>query len=344
MKKYLLIVAGATGLILAGHFGAILAIHSPLPAEYWIREFIVVKQHEAAMMPTPKIVFVGGSCTLFGIDAAKVQSSLHLPAINFGLNAGLRLEDHLAQARAVVKPGDTIVLSLEPCYYDEYTERWNSGQVRNALSWNRDALDRLPFARKAWILLTASNPEISRDLIESEANLIFSPGRLGRRLEALAPENDIVARFERERGSSTAFAYEIGNLDDNGDMLHTADDGNLFHGPNWPVTRPASVSPYARNLLVPFIKEMKGRNVRVLFDYTPYLIYADPNYDWKKADLAFRADIASLGGGNIIEPRDAFFYPNTLFFHSNLHLNEQGRELRTDRLIEALRRELAVPN
>ena len=326
-------------IIMSAHYLILLTVRAPLPAEYWLREFIIVKRYQADAMPSPKIIFIGGSCTLFGIDAAEVQKSLGIPAINFGLHAGLRLEDHLSNARYVAKPGDIIILSLEPAYYDYYTTTWTTWNLRNALAWNRSSLDGLPWMRRMHICLTSSDLSISWDLLHADADQHWFPSEMGRRMEALAPEQTIIARYRSERETSQGFAYDVSNLDLNGDLLHARSGGLPFRGDTWPVTRPASISPYAEGLLVPFLTEMKRRQVRVLFDYTPYLVYETPNDDWKKAEFQFQGEVHWLGG-ELLEERSAFFYPNTFFFNSNLHLNEHGREVRTQTLIEALRKKL----
>jgi hypothetical protein len=339
MKKYLLRVAIVALVIMAAHFLVIATVRSPLPAEYWIREFMIVKQYDAASMPSPKIIFSGGSCSLYGIDAAEVQKQLNMPAVNFGLHASLRLEDHLAFARAAAKPGDIIVLSLEPVYYDTYSTTWTTWNLRNALAQDLDAFNRQPFWRRMQIYAQSSDISISTDLVMSEYNKRFRPSELGHRLDALAPAPDIIATYLATRETSKEFEYQMTNLDSNGDILNAHSGGALFQGDTWPPTRPNTISPYAENLLAPFVAEMKSRNVRVFFDYTPYLIYQKQNDDWKQDEVIFRAGIHRLGS-EVLEQRDAFFYPNTMFFYSNLHLNEQGRQIRTQALIEALRKKL----
>jgi hypothetical protein len=338
VKRYLLKVGVVAVCLIVAQYFVLLTIRAPLPAEYWIREFVIAKRYDAAQMQSPKIIFVGGSCTLFGIDAAQVQKSMGMPAVNFGLHAGMRLEDHLAEALAAAKPTDIVVLSLEPAYYDYYSATWTTWQLRSALAWRPEDLNALTPWERWRVLVTSSDFSISTDLLESDWMKHFSRGSLSRRYQALGPEETILERYRAERGTSRTFAYDLSNLDANGDLLNATAD-NSFHGDTWPVTQPSHISAYAKSRLVPFLEEMKRRGVRVLFDYTPYLIYESPNDDWKQAEAQFRGEIAALGG-KLIERRDAFFYPNALFFNSNLHLCAKGREMRTQTLIGALRAEI----
>ncbi len=336
MKAYIRGVFIVTLAVMLAHYLVILTVRAPLPAEYWLREFEIAKRHQALSISSPKIIFVGGSCTLFGIDASAVQRALNVPTINLGLHAGMRLEDHLQNAIDVAKRGDTVILSLEPAYYDYYTPSWNAWQLRNAIAWNHQSLERLPFAQRLRVYFTASDCSVSCDLFGSLLQSWVHSDALVPRLRALAPEQEIVNRFEREKGTSQEFAYTLSNIDANGDLLHATDSEHSFAGTPYPVERPAAISDYARDTLVPFLQEMKARKVRVLFDYTPYVVDGPPASDWSSIDTQFSMELERLGG-KLIERRDAFFYPTALFFNSNLHLNEKGRGLRTGRLIDALR-------
>ena len=62
-------------------------------------------------LPSPKIVFVGGSNFAFGLDSKRVEDSLHLPVVNMGLHAGLGLEFTLNEVKNSIKKGDIIVVS-----------------------------------------------------------------------------------------------------------------------------------------------------------------------------------------------------------------------------------------
>jgi len=342
VKTYLVKLAAVVVIMMVGHYVILFTIRTPIPAEYWVREFIVVKQYQAAAMPSPKLIFAGGSFTLFGIDAVEVQRSLGLPAINLGLHAGMRLEDHLAEVSLAAKPGDVVVLSLEPAYYNYYTYRWNGWDLRNAIAWDHASLDSLPFGRRLQLFVESSDISISLDLVETGIIEHFFPTSLRRRQEALGPDQAIIARYLAEQGKSPVFVFDISNLDSNGDMLNTEGTTIALEGKKTSPMEPASISPYAESVLVPFLEEMKNRQVRVFFDYTPYMLSLKPGEEWKESEVAFSGEIRRIGG-ELLEQRDAFFYPNSLFFNSYLHLNAQGREKRTQTLIEALRHKLKLP-
>ena len=337
MKAFLFRGAAVAFAILAVHYLILFTVHAPIPAEYWLREFIIAKKHQADAITSPKIIFSGGSTTLFGVDAAQVQKELGRPAINLGLHAGMRLDEHLALARETARPGDIVVLSLEPAYYDYYSTTWTTWAFRNALAWDPAELAQLSPGRRVLTYFTASDPDISWDLASAAFDQAFYPKNLAPRLQALQPESEIIARYQAVCGTATEFKFALSNLDANGDLLNAKSGETLFTGDVWPASRPAHVSTYARDQLVPFLADMKKQGVRVYFNYTPYLLFPTTRVgDWQSADATFRQEIAALGG-TLLEKRDAFFMPVEDFYHSNLHLNEVGRSKRTAKLIEALR-------
>jgi hypothetical protein len=63
--------------------------------------------------------------------------------------------------------------------------------------------------------------------------------------------------------------------------------------------------------------------------------------DWKKSEATFEDDLHAIGD-ELLDQRSELFYPRSDFFDTRLHLNAHGRELRTDKLIEALREKLKL--
>src|SRR5436190_22159736 len=103
MQRYLIRFLALAILVILIPYIVALFVRAPIEAEYWVREMIVIKRDAALRIHAPKIVFLGGSYTLFGIDAEKVANDLHVPAVNFGLHGGMRLEWLLNQANDVAR-------------------------------------------------------------------------------------------------------------------------------------------------------------------------------------------------------------------------------------------------
>jgi len=318
----------------------LLTVRAPVSAEYWVREVILVKRHLATTFASPKIVLLGGSSTLFDIDAVAVQNSLHLPCLNEGLHAGLRLEDLLAEARIVSKSGDILVLILEPSYYQEDTE-WNDWQLRNRLAWDSRRFDALPLFQRLRILGESSTPSLACELLSADIGQHFFPQTFQPRLQALEGSDEIIARFLANEDRATIFSYSVENLDSHGDMMNTrrAKGAIEFEGAAAPLTIPGAISSHTAQLLQSFILEMRARQIHIFFAHTPYLLDGSPDIAWEKSEQIFQENLQAVGG-ELIDQRSELFFPRTLFFNSPYHLNAQGRDLRTSIFIRDLRQKL----
>ena len=132
---YVFRTIAVASIYLTVHFLVCLFLPSPIAAEYWIRELIVVKQMLAGSIGfSPRIIFLGGSSTLFGIDAQVVATETGLPAMNMGLQAEMRLDRLLSVGEAMVRRGDVLVLPLEQGLYSCDKQAWDDWQLRNALA------------------------------------------------------------------------------------------------------------------------------------------------------------------------------------------------------------------
>jgi hypothetical protein len=62
----------------------------------------------------PKIVIYGGSSCAFGVNTEAMQTAFHLRVVNFGMHAGMGVPVLTGLALKYTKPGDTLIVSLEP--------------------------------------------------------------------------------------------------------------------------------------------------------------------------------------------------------------------------------------
>ncbi len=334
MKSYLLKILTGAAFFMALHFAIIATLRGPIPAAYPVRELIAVKQDMISKATAPRIVFLGGSNVLMGIDAKEVGAACGQPAFNLGLQAGLSLTDLLTAARQVTQAGDTLVLALEPNYYDE-DGSWSDWQLRNALSWNRAALDGKSLAEKWRIYLEASTPLMSWDLCNAAIMQHIAPGQFTARIADIRDSNEVMVKRVVSQAKATSYAYSANNIDEYGDAMHTESDHVMFWQAGIPLTQPNSISPYSRNELTLFLDEMKARHVRVFFAHTPYISDSKPGSAWEASEHQFQEALNFLGG-ELLDRRDALFYPRSYFLDTKLHLNAEGREVRTQMLIQAL--------
>lgn len=105
--------------ILAAYaLGFYLAVPANPEVKFW-REVVERRDHEIAGVRksqpgTPIIFFSGGSSTAFSIDPAIIEETCGLPSFNLGLPVAAGGEYLIHQALRQTRPGDILVLCLEP--------------------------------------------------------------------------------------------------------------------------------------------------------------------------------------------------------------------------------------
>ena len=112
------VIAGVL-LLLGVNVAALYAVLGvPTVNSRWAFEIYQKKQEIAAQAASPRLLVCGGSSALFGIKAQELEKKAGMRTINLGTHAGLGLACILRQARAVARPGDTLLLVLEYDLYD----------------------------------------------------------------------------------------------------------------------------------------------------------------------------------------------------------------------------------
>jgi hypothetical protein len=70
----------------------LLHLFSDARAENPLYASTVIKHKRLAAAPSPRLILVGGSNVLFGIDSAMIERETDFNPVNMGLIGGLRLE------------------------------------------------------------------------------------------------------------------------------------------------------------------------------------------------------------------------------------------------------------
>jgi hypothetical protein len=333
---YLVKTVAVSAIYLTVNFLVCLFLPSPIPAEYWVRELIVVKEKIAdTICCTPRILFLGGSSSLFGIDAEEVTAQTGMPAVNMGLHAGLRLDRVLSVGEHVVRRGDVLVLPLEQPYYTCGEIGWSDWQITNALAWDRPYFDNLSLGNRIQATFDGGGASLMPTLLGSKLNSIANPELYFNRLESLAPAEVIWARYSSGKFRTSDFAYSAYNIDGRGDML--GNEGAHYSGPGEMLDTPRNICPDVSRTLTWFVSKMKRKGIQVLVSHVPYIIERTPNAGWREAEKDFRQNIKSTGAA-LLDHRQDLFFPPSYFFNSNLHLNDVGRREWTKRIIYNLRR------
>jgi hypothetical protein len=259
-------------------------------------------------VPSPRIVFVGGSNLAFGLDSRKVEEELGRRVVNMGMgfNMGLRFMLDLVSPR--IAGGDIVVLVPEYNLFfglldgDErlldvlelYPEGWRYVHSRNQY-WN---LAKNSFRHVKFKV----NRVLQQIGHESDADCVYCP-------RAFDENGDIVAHFDKPKKDVARMSF----LKSGG----------------------TQVDAEAVEVVREFAREMEGRGARVVLLY-PCL--PQPQFELRKAAIERldRALRAGLGIAMPASPQD-YVFPAERFYDWVYHLDREGRAERTARIVEDIR-------
>lgn len=309
----------------------LLLINAPIPAEYWVGEMIVIKKELVKTFAgKKKIIIAGGSSTLFGVDAEYAGKQLGLPVINFGLHASLKLEKILKPVGHVVENGDIVILPLEPPYYGCNT-KLDSFQVESTIAWDHESWQEMSYPEKREFIFSIS-PGLLGQMLLAETLATVYPTAIADRLAA-RDQTGILARF-RSRATAERFEYSAFNLDDFGDIQRA--EGSKYSGHGYDIREPRHICKSTRVVLKDFMLSMRERGVQVYFANTPYLASSANMSELQKIESDFLDELSSVGC--IIDRRQDLFFDRKHLYNTSLHLNTEGRRIRTDFLIRDIRK------
>jgi hypothetical protein len=335
MRGYFFRIIAVAAMCLAIHFCVCLYMPSLTTAGYWVREMIIVKRALADSSSSPRIIVLGGSSALFGIDARQVTAETGVFTMNMGLHAAMRMDRLLAVGEETARRGDIFVLALEYTFYDCAEVLWTDWQIRNMLAWDRPYFDGLPLRSRLTGIFTAGGPELTISILAGKIGSSLAPRRFADRLNALEPDEVIFARYRSGKSRTDHFSYSAYNIDDHGDILNNR--GTSYWGAGVPATMPGPVCPAIAGILSSFVGNLREKGARVVVAHTPYIVDDAPAPGWQEAEEAFLHDLVAVGV-EVVDHREELFFPRTSFFNTSLHLNEDGRRERTKLFINDLRR------
>lgn len=266
------------------------------------------KHERLAAIPPPRIIFVGGSSLAFGLDSVAVDRAFpDRGVVNLGLHAGLGLPFILREAEVVARPGDTLVVSLAYEFYYQDLET--------------DVLFQLLVQRPASLEYVGSDLRDVGDNLLPFLGGVVRAG-IGQSWSLAAPNQE---------------PYDRANFNEYGDMT-----GHRSLEPRRPLvgsitvnaSRSAMAEPIAR--LNAFAERMAARGVTVVRTYPPIPMsqFAPQRDAFEQLDARLDAELAI---SSLDRPGETVL-DDSQFFDTIYHLNQAATEMRTQQLIESLRK------
>lgn len=277
------------------------------PEITWLMQLRDVKQAAAERKGPDRILLCGGSTVLFGLDSERIAQLTRRPVVNLGLHAGMGAPALLGFAAHFARPGDLLVLSVEPDLFMGAVEPMRLGNQFMVLAGLGDeAMGGVPpieptgpaFRTGQW--LDVANPGL-RQLANHLGKIIT--GRQVYRYSALRPDR---------------FGYMRGKLQ----IPHPPSHGAPGLSNDW------------RTALMRFQAHMQARGVRTVYSL-PWFETTLPPDDIRAACRKYLLDI-----GAIMPVLDDFDWqamgdPDN-FADSAGHLSLPGADMRSDALGAAL--------
>jgi hypothetical protein len=334
-RRYLAGIAGVVALLGALYTALFsLQVGAPVKAAYWLRELKIVKEHIARNAGEEKIVIMGGSNALFGLESELIEERLGITTVNLSLHAGFPLEYHFDFVRQHLRGGDTLIVSPEFEMLSR-NKPYNKWYVTQLLTWDSASFWRLPLGEKARMIRRVKPGRIYRGLKAMARKEEIHATKRGR---APVPEAEVLERAaKRWESGKYRGVYSYENVGPRGDI---ARNRGSFKGEagKYGLSHKYHVAPRTEKTLARIRAFCAKEGIQLLYAWAATISGEELDLESDDARFALGAvedvlrslDIPALG-----EPQE-FSYERTFFYDTRYHLNNKGRQLRTERLADLL--------
>lgn len=282
----------------------------PTESSRYIEEWFDKKISYADTIIDPKILIVSGSNTLFGVSAQAIELKYNIPTVNMGSHAGLGMEYIFYQVKQILNPGDIVIIPLEYSHYIA-SEELNETFIDYIMARDVGYLNNKNLISKVKFLSAVQPGRVGSGIKEK---FILTEKKIGK----------YDAKYLNRNGDMTNYTQQL-NL--NGLLLkmHTG----VFQGIS-------DITPDSKQCLLNFIEYCEMNKIKLLATYPPFL-YQNENFSGN--DLVMIENIKKFWQENnipVLGEYKEFIYDIDNFYDTIYHLNVQGKEKNTARLIKYL--------
>jgi hypothetical protein len=274
---------------------------------------IIDKHKIANSIKQPKLILAGASSLAFGIDSELIEKEIKKPVVNLGIHGGLGLEFILNELKDVVKKGDIIFLSPEYLLSikgdyklkkltSSYYEKANNYFTNNIVEDLKIHIDKTRDNLKS---LNFNDSKIDQvDVLKAKKS--FDVKSIYSR-HAFNSHGDVISHLEAEKPKE---------LNDRKKM-----DYEYWEG---------------IELLNQFNEFANANGIKVYYLFPNY-----PRTEFKKNREIIQKleyDLRTNLKIKILNNPNDFVYDDSLFYDTVYHLDKKGRNLRTEKLIEFIKK------
>jgi hypothetical protein len=272
-------------------------------------EMEVQKEKETLLQntPSPKCILIGGSNIAFGVDSERLSNELQMPVVNMGLSASLGLYFMLNSVRPALHPGDILVVvpEYEHFFGDAF---YGMGLV------DQDFSDFT-----AWQQLCVIAQKKIGALKEKQRMMKYNLIHL---LIPTAP--------------GPRFRFSKSGFNSYGDYVAYLNEPSLNHI-RLEVVNTAPFNNFSLKYLKRFNNYVLNHQAEMFIIYPSY---ANTTYRLNEQSITKlnRMLKQTFPNGNVLSSPLDYVFDDSLFFDSQYHLSKNGRGIRTDKMIENIKR------
>ena len=295
------------GLLTAAMIALVFLAIGPDPGHYFAGSRLQIDLLKNT--PSPRIILVGGSNVSFGIDAELMQRRLGVPVINDGLHAGLGVAP-LRELQEYIRPGDVIIISLE---YQLFSSRdVMDGDLAFLSDWVEYSPERIWFLAHPWRETPALYATMLQRKVNRKVNTVLFGGSL-----------------DEVRNVFVGSEYNS-----NGDFIGHLQQAST---PRRKISfEPYPVSAVQKEIYI-FLKEFHQlaheKGAQVYFE-APASRKSNCETTGMTSMANFFKSFERRSSIAVLTPLKDVCLPDKYFFDTAYHLNAEGRQVRTLRLIE----------
>jgi hypothetical protein len=269
---------------------------------------ILDKERTLHKIEYPKIILVGGSNLAFGVNTQRLIDSLNYPVFNNGTHGGLGLSFIINETKPFIKKNDIVVLCLE-----YYLKEGNYNLIEHLVD------------------ISPSCARFYQPVDKIQALKDKTDGIKENWTKKLEHVQSIILN---DKTISDNSIYKRSNFNVLGDFIGHLNLPSRTELKDKTIYSQEDYSFYI-NLLNDFYFFAKNKGARVYFTYPPFPAteYRKSKSGLKFLQLQFKD---KLKIPTLTTPEN-FIFKDEDFFDTVYHLNKEGREKRTDKLIKVLK-------
>ncbi len=310
MKYFNYLRAVCLGFLVAAILFVSLVVYvmgAPTPTSRWIHELNTLKSNYAQSITIPKLLFVSGSNTLYGVSCQMITQETDIPCVNTALTQELGLDYILTHARRLAKPGDTIIMPLEYQLY--LADRTPSElSIDYVLAYDPDYLQFADLFTKINYIGGVSLPRLTAGIVAKVTGKIPVNRSYENRINQHGDITDNNRLTEKE--------YRL---------IERFQPFNLNE---------YRLRSYAQKTIGEFIQWCDRHQVKAIATWPSTVNFEQYQQPGAQAFFESIKNLYQSLNVPILGTPEEFMYEKSLFFNSVYHLSDRGRTQRTRQILD----------